>query len=179
VVKYRQLARQVGAFGTIAIKSSTDFDNMIFPTGSIFIFGSWVCKADDEGNFQGRLAEAQETREELTLPMGSAEDLAEVFSGLTVFESTRAPTTTRFDLISDSDSFSGSNPGSSRDEMSSFPIGLQNASSTLQEINSSLFQSSFRKLGRLPTGLDNVARTYQDLLREVVGPVRRLQLTGA
>jgi hypothetical protein len=64
--------------------------------------------------------------------MGSAEDLAEGFSGLTLFESTRAPMTTKFDLISDSDSFSG-------DEPSSFPIGLQNAVSTLQKINSGLF----------------------------------------
>jgi hypothetical protein len=39
VVKHRQLVRQVEAFGAIAIKSSTDFDNMIFPMGSIFIFG--------------------------------------------------------------------------------------------------------------------------------------------
>jgi hypothetical protein len=42
-------AHQVGAFGAIAIKSSTDFDNMIFPMGSTFIFGSWDCEADDKG----------------------------------------------------------------------------------------------------------------------------------
>jgi hypothetical protein len=52
---------------------------MIFPTGSIFIFESWVCKADNEGNLQGRLVEAQEAREEFTLPTGSAEDLAKRF----------------------------------------------------------------------------------------------------
>jgi hypothetical protein len=34
-------------------------------------------------------------------------------------------------------------------------------------------------LGRLPTGLDNMARTYQDMLWEVAGPVRKLRLTGA
>jgi hypothetical protein len=60
VVKHRQLARQEGAFDAIAIKSSTDFDNMIFPMGSIFIFGSWVCEVDDEGNLQGCLVEALE-----------------------------------------------------------------------------------------------------------------------
>jgi hypothetical protein len=29
-----------------------DFDNIIFLTGSIFIFGSWICEADIEGNLQ-------------------------------------------------------------------------------------------------------------------------------
>jgi hypothetical protein len=73
---------------------------MIFTTGSIFIFESWVCKADDEGNLQGRLIETQEAHKEFTLPTGSAEDLAERFSGFTVSESTRAPMTTRLDLVS-------------------------------------------------------------------------------
>jgi hypothetical protein len=34
-------------------------------------------------------------------------------------------------------------------------------------------------LSRLPTGLNNVARAYQDLLRKAAGPVRRLRLTRA
>jgi hypothetical protein len=51
VVKHRQLAHQVGAFGAIAIKSSTDFDDMIFPMGSTFIFRSWVYEADNEATF--------------------------------------------------------------------------------------------------------------------------------
>jgi hypothetical protein len=42
-----------------------------------------------------------------------------------------------------------------------------------------LFKGSFRKLGRLPTRLDNVARTYQNMIREVAGPMQRLQLTRA
>jgi hypothetical protein len=49
MVKHRQLVRQVGAFGGFASKSSTDFNNMIFLTGSTFIFGSWICEADDKG----------------------------------------------------------------------------------------------------------------------------------
>jgi hypothetical protein len=102
------------------IKNSTDFDHIIFPTGSVFIFGSWVCEADDEGNLQGHLIEAQEAHEELAFLTGLAEDLAKGFSGLALSESTRAPTTTIFDLISYSDSFSGSNLDSSRDKTSSF-----------------------------------------------------------
>jgi hypothetical protein len=57
------LARQVGAFGAIAIKSSIDFNNMIFLMRSIFIFGSWVCEADDKGILQRRLIKALEARE--------------------------------------------------------------------------------------------------------------------
>jgi hypothetical protein len=47
-----------GLFSAIEINNSTDFDDMIFPMGSIFIFGSWVCKANDEGNLQGCLVKA-------------------------------------------------------------------------------------------------------------------------
>jgi hypothetical protein len=88
VVKHRQLVRQVGAFGAIAIKSSTDFDNMIFPMGSIFIIGSWVCEADDKGILRRRLIEAPEAHEGLTLPTRPTEDLTERLSGLTMSEST-------------------------------------------------------------------------------------------
>jgi hypothetical protein len=65
------------AFGTITIKSSTNFDNMIFLKGSIFIFGSWVCEADDESNLQGRLVKTLKARKELTLPTKLTKDLAE------------------------------------------------------------------------------------------------------
>jgi hypothetical protein len=64
---------------------------MIFPMGSIFIFGSWVYEADDEGNLHGRLVEALKAHEDLTLPTGLAEDLTERFSGLTMPESIQAP----------------------------------------------------------------------------------------
>jgi hypothetical protein len=76
---------------------------MIFPMGSIFIFGLWVCEADDKGILQGHLVEALEAREGLTLPMRPTEDLVETLSGLTVSESTWAPTTTSLDLTSGSD----------------------------------------------------------------------------
>jgi hypothetical protein len=76
-----------------------------------------------------------EARKELTLLTKLTEDLAE---RLTVSELTQTPTTTSFDLISGSDSPSESYLGSFRDKPSSFPIGLQNTTSTLQEINSNL-----------------------------------------
>ena len=57
MVKHRQLALQVGAFGDFASKSSMDLDNMIFSKGSTFIFGLWICEAGDDGKLQGRLLE--------------------------------------------------------------------------------------------------------------------------
>jgi hypothetical protein len=138
VVKHRQLVRQVGAYGAIVIKSSTDFDDMIFPTGSIFIFRSWICKANSEGNIHGCLVKARKAHKEITILMGSPEDLAERFSGPKVSELTQAPTTTGLDLVSRLDPSSRSNPGSFRDKPSSFPIGLRNIVSTLQEINLNL-----------------------------------------
>jgi hypothetical protein len=131
VVKHRQLARQVGAFGAIAIRSSTDFDDMIFPMGSTFIFRSWVCEADDKGNLHGCLVKTLEAHEDLTLSTRLAEDLTKRFSGLMMPESTQTPTTTNLDLVSGSDSSSGSNLSSFGNEPSSFPIGLRNAASTL------------------------------------------------
>jgi hypothetical protein len=100
----------------------------------------------------------------MTLPTGSAEDLTERFSSLMVSESTQALTTTSFDLVSRPDSSLGSNLGSFRDELSSFLIELWNVALTLQEINSNLLQVSSKKMSHLPTGLNNVARAYQDLL---------------
>jgi hypothetical protein len=104
-----------------------NFDDMIFPMGSTFIFGSWVCEADDEGNLHGCLIEALEAHEDLTLPMGLAEDLAERFSGLTMPKSTQAPMTADLDLVFGSDSSLESNPGSFGIEPSSFQLdyGMQ------------------------------------------------------
>jgi hypothetical protein len=60
VIKHRQLARQVGAFDEFMFESSMDFDIMIFPTGSTFIFGSWIYKAGNDGKLQSRLMENPE-----------------------------------------------------------------------------------------------------------------------
>jgi hypothetical protein len=149
---------------------------MVFPMGSIFIFGSWVCEADDKGSLHGHLIETLETHEDLTLSTKLAEDLAEK---LTVPESTRAPITVNLDLTSESDSPSESYPGPFKNNPSPFPIRLQNMTSTLQEINSDLLQVSSKKLSHFPTGLNNMAKTYQGLLRNMAGQARRLYLTRA
>ena len=67
MVKHRQLARQVGAFDEFASESSTDLDNMIFSMGSTFIFGSWICEADDNGELQSRLLEDSDHHEDLSI----------------------------------------------------------------------------------------------------------------
>jgi hypothetical protein len=54
------LAHQVGAFDEFMFESSMDFDIMIFPTGSTFIFGSWIYKAGNDGKLQSRLMENPE-----------------------------------------------------------------------------------------------------------------------
>jgi hypothetical protein len=98
---------------------------------------------------------------------------------LTVSEPTRAPITINPDLTSESDSSSESYLGSFKDKPRPFPIGLWNAASTLQEISSNLLQVSSKKLSRFPTGLNNVTKTYQGLLRSMAGRAQRLHLTRA
>jgi hypothetical protein len=84
---------------------------MIFPLGSVFIFGLWVYKIDKKGNLQGQLIEAQEDHEEFILLMGSR-DLTEKLSKLTVSKLTQAPSTTRFNSKSGLESSLGTNLGS-------------------------------------------------------------------
>jgi pyridoxal biosynthesis lyase PdxS len=93
---------------------------MIFPTRSIFIFGSWLYKADDKGTLHGHLVEAPEAHEDLTLLMKLTKDLEK----LMVSEPTRDLTTINLDLTTKSGSFLESYPGSFKDKPSRFPIGL-------------------------------------------------------
>ena len=89
VVKHRQLARQVGAFGEFASESSTDLDNMIFSTGSTFIFGSWICEADDSGKLQSRLLEDSGQHEDLAISATTTDQLARRFAQLVMSDPTQ------------------------------------------------------------------------------------------
>jgi hypothetical protein len=95
-----------------------DFDDLIFPPGSEFIFGLWAYKTDDKGNLQGWLVEAQEDHREFILSMGSGV-LTERLSKLTMSELTRAPTSTGFDSNSGLESSSETNSGSLQNRLSS------------------------------------------------------------
>ena len=76
MVKHQQLARQVGAFGDFASKSSMDLDNMIFSIGSTFIFGSWICKVGDDGKLQGHLLEDLDHHQDLSISATTTDQLA-------------------------------------------------------------------------------------------------------
>jgi hypothetical protein len=87
MVKHRQLVRQVGASGRFASKSLMDLDDMIFSTGSTFIFRSWICDADDKGKLQEHLLEDQENQKDLTLSARSTKELTGRLSRLAISES--------------------------------------------------------------------------------------------
>ena len=80
MVKHRQLARQVGAFGEFASESSTDLDNMIFSTGSTFIFGLWIYEAGDDGKLQSRLLEDLDHHEDLSISATTTNQLTGRFT---------------------------------------------------------------------------------------------------
>ena len=82
MVKHRQLARQVGAFGDFASESLMDLDNMIFSKGSTFIFGSWICKAGDDGKLQGRLLEDSDHHQDHPISPIMTDQLAGRFAQL-------------------------------------------------------------------------------------------------
>jgi len=44
-----------------------DLNNMIFSTGSTFIFGSWICEAGDDGKLQSHLLEDSVHHEDLSI----------------------------------------------------------------------------------------------------------------
>ena len=89
MVKHRQLARQVGAFNEFASESSTDLDSMIFSTGSTFIFGSWICEADNNGKLQCCLLEDSDHHEDLAISATTADQIAEKLTRLVMSDPTQ------------------------------------------------------------------------------------------
>ena len=153
-MKHRQLARQVGAFGDFASESSMDLDNIIFPTGSTFIFGSWICEADNNGKLQSHLLEDPDHLKEVPISTTTTDQLTRRFAQLIISESNRISRP----LVSDSNSSSKAKfyPSAFK-KPSSFLARFQ---STTQN-NSDYPQSSFKKSSSFPFGLDNMAKSYQ------------------
>ena len=89
IIKHRQLARQVGAFGDFVIESSTDLDDMIFSAGITFIFGSWIYKVDDNAKLQSCLMEIPAPQASPNVSTTMLDQLAEKFSHLSISDSTR------------------------------------------------------------------------------------------
>jgi hypothetical protein len=115
-----------------------DLDNMIFSTGSTFIFGSWICEADDKGKLQGRLLEDQENQQDFAFSVRSIEKLTGELSRLAMSKSTQASPTIKFNSNSKAESTSETNLGSFHGKPCPLSMGLQNTASIHQEINSSL-----------------------------------------
>jgi hypothetical protein len=135
VVKHRQLARQVGAFGKFASESSMDLDNMIFSKGSIFIFGSWICEAGDDGKLQGHLLEDSNHHEDYSISATTTDQITGRFTQLIMSDSTQVSRLCASDSNSGSASEIESYP-SSFGKPSSFSMGLKNAALAYQEYNS-------------------------------------------
>jgi hypothetical protein len=167
------------AFGGFASESSMDLDNMIFSAGSTFIFGSWICEADDDGKLQGRLLKDSTRHEDIAILTTTTDQLAGRFARLAMSDPTQISWLTDFDSNSGSASETESYLGSFCDRPSSFPLGLHSMDSIHQEFNLGYFQNSFKKSGPFPFGLHNMATSYQALLQGSTSSVRRVTLTGA
>jgi hypothetical protein len=117
---------------------------MIFPVGSTFIFGSWICEADGDGKLQGRLLKNSEHHEAHDVSATMADRLTKRISRM---------------LDSDSNSNSASDleshPSSLYDGPSPFLFGLPNTASSYQALlhPSSLYDSPIP----FPFGLCNTA----------------------
>ena len=160
MVEHRQLARQVGAFGGFASECSTDLDNMMFPMGSIFIFGSWVCEADDNSKLQSRLLKDSVHQEDFAISAMKIDQITGRFAQLMMSDSTQVSRLCASDSNLGSVSEIESYP-SSFGKLSSFPMRLQNAASAYQEYNSECTQNFSRS--RIFSHLDST--TWQGLTK--------------
>ena len=66
-----------------------DLVNMIFSTGSTFIFGSWIYEADDNGKLQGRFLEDSDHHEELAISVTTADQIAGKLARLVMSDPTQ------------------------------------------------------------------------------------------
>jgi hypothetical protein len=136
VVKHRQLARQVGAFGEFAPESSTDLNIMNFPAGSTFVFGSWICEADSDGKLWSRLLKDSELEDCVINSTNTEDQLTEKLAQLSTSDPTR-----KTELI-DYNSNSTIRPGLESYSASlsrlpgPFPLGLRDTASIKQEYDS-------------------------------------------
>ena len=62
---------------------------MIFSTGSTFIFGSWICEADDNGKLQGHLLEDSDHHKDLAISATTADQIAEKLTRLVMSDPTQ------------------------------------------------------------------------------------------
>ena len=155
-----------------------DLDSMIFSTGSTFIFGSWICEADDNGKLQSRLLEDSNHHEDYSISATTTDQISGRFAQLMMSDSTQVSWLCASDSNSGSASDIESYP-SSFGKPSSFPMRLQNMTSTYQEYYLEYAQSTKKKSGPLPFGLHNMATSDQARYGGFLDPVLRMPLKGA
>ena len=112
-----------------------DLDNMIFSTGSTFIFGSWIYEAGDDGKLQSRLLEDSNHHGDHSISATMTGQLTGRFMQLEMSDSIQISRFCASDSNSGSASEVESYPSSSG-KPSSFLMGLKNATLAYQEYNS-------------------------------------------
>ena len=136
-----------------------DVDNMIFSTGSAFIFGSWIYEVGDDGKLQSRLLKDSDHHEDVFVSATMTDQVTGRFMQLVMSDSTQVSQLCASDSNSGSASKMEYDP-SSFENPSSFPMRLQNVASAYQEYNSECTQNLSKKSDLFSFRL-HMARTYQ------------------
>jgi hypothetical protein len=115
--------------------------DMTFPTGSTFVFGSWVCTVGDSGKLHNRLVETDVDQAPLALRQDTLEDLVKNFDGFLISSLTRMwkqlkSFESKFSMLALKPS---ENYGPS---LARFPLGLKNTASVYQTAVSRLMPST-------------------------------------
>ena len=145
---------------------------MIFPTGSTFIFGSWIYEADNNGKLQGHLLKDPDHHKEFHISPTTTDQLTRRFAQLTVSDSNQISRP----LVSDSNS---------NIKAKFYPSAFKKPSSFLARFrstsqnNSDYPQSSSNKSSSFLFGLDNMAKSYQGQFERSFNPRCGIPLTGA
>ena len=151
-----------------------DLDNMIFPTGSTFIFGSWIYEADNYGRLQSHLLKDPDQHEEFPISTTTTDQLTRRSAQLII------PNSNKISRLRASDSNS-----SSVSEMKSYSSAFKKPSSFLARFqsttqnNSDYPQSSFKRPSSFPFGLDNTTKSYQGQFERSFKSTLGIPLTGA
>jgi hypothetical protein len=144
---------------------------MLFPTGSTFIFRSWICEADGDGKLQGHLLKNLGHHKAHAVSATTVDRLTKKISQLTISDPTRISRMT--DSNSNSDSAFGleSYPSFLYDGPSPFPFGLHKMDASYQALL--LLSSLYDSPSPFPFGLRNTAASYQALLQDSASPVSK------
>ena len=126
---------------------------MIFLMGTTFIFGSWICKADNNGKLQSCLMEILVVQAPLAISTTTLDQLVEKFSHLSISNSTRTQ-----EVSINHDSRSDMSPLSrleipseaQLEDIVCFPLGLKNSASIYQDTICYLVQSEHEIPLRVP-----------------------------